>query len=136
MGMRLSAKAIPHIQNLSQENIQTTLQWRSWNNLHILNEWRRHHGIENALKFHQRNWNTLLVCPGGGNYQWNEEFKTYESSIFGHPARPRNPDTLKTSPFSGLNEISFGLTFEEDGMRAKTEILRKPTGKQAPHSKF
>ncbi|MBT5378316.1 MAG: hypothetical protein HN675_14935 [Opitutae bacterium] len=136
MGMRLSAKAIPHIQNLSQENIQTTLQWRSWNNLHILNEWRRHHGIENALKFHQRNWNTLLVCPGGGNYQWNEEFKTYESSIFGHPARPRNPDTLKTSPFSGLNEISFGLTFEEDGMRAKTEILSKPTGKQAPHSKF
>jgi hypothetical protein len=129
MGMRLSAKGIPHIQNLFQENIQASLQWRSWNNLHILNEWHRLQGVEDALKFHQQNWNTLLACPGGGNYQWNEEFQTYESSVFGHPARPKNPDSLKTSPIANLKEISFGLTFEDDGMRAKTEILRKPPAK-------
>ena len=129
MGMRLSAKGIPHIQNLFQENIKSSLQWRSWNNLHILNEWHRHQGIEDALGFHQENWHTRLTCPGGGNYKWNEEFQTYESSVFGHPARPRNPDTLETSPIARLKEISFGLTFEEDGMRAKTEILRKPLAK-------
>ncbi len=129
IGMRLSAKGIPHIQNLFQENIKSSLQWRSWNNLHILNEWHRHQGIEDALEFHQENWHTRLACPGGGNYQWNEEFQTYESSVFGHPARPKNPDTLKTSPIARLKEISFGLTFEEDGMRAKTEILRKPLAK-------
>jgi hypothetical protein len=129
MGMRLSAKGIPHIQNLFQENIKSSLQWRSWNNLHILNEWHRHQGIEDALGFHQQNWHTRLTCPGGGNYKWNEEFQTYESSVFGHPARPKNPDTLETSPIARLKEISFGLTFEEDGMRAKTEILRKPLAK-------
>ena len=126
LGLRLTADSLPHIQNLFQDNLATALQWRCWNNLHILNEWRREHGAHNALDHHEKTWHTRLTCPGGGQYQWNDKFQTYESTIFGHPARPKSPDILQTSPLANLQEISLGLTFEDDGLRARTEILRKP----------
>ena len=70
-------------------------------------------------------WHTRLTCPGGGKYQWNEKYQSYESTIFGLPARPKRPDVLQTSPLAHLKQISLGLTFEDDGLRARTEIIRK-----------
>ena len=126
LGLRLNADALPHIQNLFRDNVANALQWRCWNNLHILNEWRRKLEAKDALSFHLKMWHTRLTCPGGGKYQWNEKYQSYESTIFGHPARPKRPDVLQTSPLAHLKQISLGLTFEDDGLRARTEIVRKP----------
>ena len=123
-GVQLNGESIATLQNITGDNIAYTLRSRSWSNLHILNEWKRSLGAENALNYHQQHWHTLLMCPGGGTYKWNEKHQTYESSVFGCPAKPLKPKRA-TSFFSDLKHLSFGITFEDDGLRAKTRILRK-----------
>jgi hypothetical protein len=90
----------------------------------ILNEWRRRYDRDNPVDFHQRFWQTKLVCPGGGEYVWNEEFKTMESTIFGSPASPRLEKKIST-PLAKIKEAEFGLTFEENGLRARADMTRK-----------
>jgi len=124
MGVQLNDKTIPTLQNLTGDSIQQALQFRSWNNLAILNEWRRNHNETDAVTYHQAHWHTHLSCPGGGTYQWNDKFQTYESTVFGCPARPKAP-SKDISFFSNVQHLSFGLTFEDDGLRAKTTIWRK-----------
>jgi hypothetical protein len=100
------------------------LRERSWKNLPILNEWKRMFPDEDAVAMHSVLTGMRLVCPGGGTYEWNEEFKTYESTAFGHPAAPkRGPDDV--FPLPGWNYGNFGVDFEKDGIRARVEISRK-----------
>jgi hypothetical protein len=123
-GLQVNGRALPFLQDLTGERILATLQARSWNNLHILNEWRRNLGIDDAQDFHSTYWHTLLSCPGGGEYVWDPEAGSYQSTIFGHPASPKTPSEAP-SFFSSLRHLSFGLTFEEDGLRAKSTWLRE-----------
>ncbi|MBL1216477.1 MAG: hypothetical protein D8M59_03180 [Planctomycetes bacterium] len=99
------------------------LQERSWDNLYILNEWRRLYGDVDALALHEDIWGTRLTCPGGGEYVWNDHLSSYESTVYGHPLEPL--------PGPGLRELlghieagNFGITFEHDGLRGVTEIRR------------
>jgi hypothetical protein len=99
------------------------MQRLAWANIPILNEWRRLYPGENSIAFHERHWNRQLVCPGGGEYQWNDEWHTYESTAYGHPGEPKTGPTLA----AGLRDIQsadFGLTFEPNGLRARAEITR------------
>lgn len=99
------------------------LRSRCWGNIVVLNEWRRRQGAEDPVGFHQRHWQTTLVCPGGGKYVWNEEFGSMESTVFGCPAQPKQPAQI-ASPLSLLASGRFGLTFEDDGLRAQVEVKR------------
>jgi hypothetical protein len=48
-----------------------------------------------------------------------------ESTAYGSPLLPKaGPDV--PLPISTLSAASFGLTFEPNGLRARTEIERKP----------
>ena len=123
MGVQVNGGTIPTLQNLTGDSIHQALQFRSWNNIPILNEWRRTHNQADAVSYHKTHWHTHLSCPGGGTYQWNETFQTYESTVFGCPAKPKKPNK-PISFFSDLKHLSFGLTFEDDGLRAKTRLLR------------
>src|SRR5262249_35442056 len=58
-----------------------SLQLRSWSNIPILNEWKRLFPKEDPVKVHERLWHTRLICPGGGQYVWNDEWKTMESTV-------------------------------------------------------
>ncbi len=124
MGVQINGQAIPQIQNLAGEQMLNSLQSRSWNNLQILNEWRRNLGIEDAGEYHLANWHTRLECPGGGEYVWDEAAGSYVSTVFGHPSKPKMPCEAP-SFFNGLQHASFGLTFEQDGLRARTKWSRK-----------
>ena len=100
------------------------LRERSWKNIPILNEWKRMFPGEDALAMHSVLTGIRLVCPGGGSYAWNDEFKTYESTAFGHPAGPKHgPED--PFPMPGWNYGNFGVDFEKDGIRAKVQITRK-----------
>lgn len=123
MGFQVNGKSISTLQSLTGENLVQTLQSRSWSNLHILNEWRREKSQQDAVGFHKAKWHTILTCPGGGTYQWNKKFQTYESTVFGCPAKPGKPENTQAF-FSDLEHLSFGITFEDDGLRARTRILR------------
>jgi hypothetical protein len=99
------------------------MQERSWSNLPILNEWKRMFPDEDPVQVHERLWHTRLVCPGGGQYVWNDEWKTMESTIYGHPGQPKSGSKVAAQllPFKAAN---FGVTFEEQGLRAKVELTR------------
>lgn len=112
------------LQALFQENLSLTLQRRSWSNILILNEWKRRYESMAPDRLHQQFWNTKLTCPGGGEYVWNEEFQTMESTVFGHPGHPRLLHNLP-NPLSGILEAGMNITFEADGLRGRVEIQRE-----------
>ena len=119
-----AAEPIPSIFDLSMsQNTINAMQSKSWNNLHALNEWRIHLKKNDPLSYHQRVWQTELLCPGGGKYMWNEKYKTYESTAFGHPAKPKSPETF--SILGNWNEVNLGITFENDGLRVQATITKK-----------
>jgi hypothetical protein len=109
---------------LSSGDFQHTLQLRSWGNLPILNEWRRRYPGRDPLELHEQYWHTRLVCPGGGKYVWNDEWQTMESTAFGHPGRPKQPQELP-APWQSIIGGNLGVTFEQAGLRAKAVIDRK-----------
>ena len=76
-----------------------------------------------AWMYHQNIWQTNLLCPGGGNYQWNQKFKTYQTSAFGHPGEPRTPENL--SVIGKWKTVDLGLNFENDGLRAKVGLSKE-----------
>ena len=118
---------------------------RSWGNLAILNEWKRL-GAEDPVRFHEEQWGTRLVCPGGGEYVWNAAHQTMESTVFGHPAAPK-PGPLLPPALDALEALDLGLAFERfpiapgaedeengrrrrrtfvDGLRAFVHLKRAP----------
>ena len=118
VALTVDSKIISFLDHLSRDELLKQFRQRSWNNLPILNEWRLNLGKEDALAYHAETWHVLLTCPGGGEYQWNEKFQTYESTLFGHPGQPSKPDK-PASLLQGFRRIDLGLTFEHDGLRAR-----------------
>jgi hypothetical protein len=96
----------------------------SWSNLPILNEWKRLFPNQDPVKVHERLWHVTLICPGGGKYVWNEQWHTMESTVYGHPGQPKPGP--KSPPILGqFQSANFGLTFEEQGLRARVELMRE-----------
>ena len=124
--MRFFAKnpIIDLLDGVFQKESLKSCQKKSWSNLYALNEWRVQLNKLDAPSYHLKVWQTELQCPGGGKYTWNQKFQTYESSIFGHPGKPRMPQRGigLLSPFGA---VDFGITFENDGLRAQASIEEK-----------
>lgn len=109
-------------------SVNTLPQAGSWANLPILNEWKRRYPDRDPVEVHRERWGSVLVCPGGGLYQWNERYRTMESTVYGHPGEPKTgPGPLDLHPAKGLLRGEFGLTFEEQGLRAKASVEREPS---------
>jgi hypothetical protein len=106
------------------EGLEDSARRLSWDNLPILNEWKRRYPDRDPLEVHERFWHRRLECPGGGSYVWNERFATMESTAYGHPGEPRaGPDLL--AALAGILSGNFGLTFEHQGLRARAVLERK-----------
>lgn len=99
-------------------------QTNSWSNLPILNEWKRRYPDRDPVEVHARFWNTEPVCPGGGKYVWNAQWRTMESTVFGHPGEPKMPEKFE-APLFPFAKANFGLTFELGGLRSRLELLRE-----------
>ena len=65
-----------------------------------------------------------LIDPAGGQYTWNEKWQTMESSVYGSPAQPKE-GPAGIAALNGLLRANFGVTFENDGLRAKGEVERE-----------
>jgi len=123
VAVRLQEKAIRVITSLARRQILRALQARCWGSIPILNQWHALKHDTDPVVFHQQYWHTRLVCPGGGAYVWDEEFGTMASTVFGCPARPKMPDKLP-GILEKMTEAAFGMTFEDDGLRARAAIGR------------
>jgi hypothetical protein len=106
-----------------QDDYQAWMQTRAWDNLPILNEWKRRFPDRDPLVLHQEYWHAQIVCPGGGEYVWSDEWQTYESTVYGHPGQPKFGPVIP--PALGMFQTAdFGLTFESDGLRARILLQR------------
>jgi len=122
--LELGDRAIQALATLSAREYQSQMRTQSWRNIPALNEWKRLFPDQDPIALHERLWGAKLVCPGGGKYVWNEQWRTMESTVYGHPGEPKVggdvPPQLRD--FKGAR---FGLTFEEQGLRAKAELKRR-----------
>ena len=109
-----------------EDNAQTL----SWNNLPILNEWKRRFPGQDPVKLHEQFWQTKLVCPGGGTYVWNEKWQTMESTVYGHPGEPKK-GPASFGAFVNVVERQPGLEFREPGL-----VGEGGAGKEAIVSSF
>ena len=111
--------------NLFRLAARDQMRARSWANLAILNEWKAA-GADDPVQYHQDYWGVGLVCAGGGEYVWNETFRTMESTAFGHPAEPKDGPNLPPA-LTALEGLGGALTFDrigEDGARGLRAHLR------------
>jgi len=114
---------------LMGDQYQAAMQQLAWNNLPILNEWHRLYPEIDPVELHERVWHVRLVCPGGGTFVWNEPFQTMESTVYGHPGEPKQGPAAP--PLIGqFLSADFGLTFENQGLRARAALKRMPTEAQ------
>jgi hypothetical protein len=103
---------------------QRAMQNSAWSNIPILNEWKREFPDLDPLRAHEILFHRQLICPGGGEYRWNEEWQTMESTVYGHPGQPRTGPELPAA-FLDYQSENFGVTFEEHGVRARMDLQRK-----------
>jgi hypothetical protein len=123
MAVHIKGPGMAVVQALFDHNAEDILRRRAWGNLVILNEWRRRFDKVPPLELHQRFWQTKLVCPGGGDYLWNDTFNSMESTAFGCPASPKTPSSFPNA-LTSLRDVNLGLTFEDSGLRARAEVKR------------
>jgi hypothetical protein len=108
---------------LGRSEYQTMMQQRSWSNLPILSEWKHRYPDQDPLKLYERFFHAKLVDPAGGQYIWNEQWQTMESTIYGCPAQPKEgPSAI--AALQGVLRANLGVTFEDQGLRATTELDR------------
>jgi hypothetical protein len=107
----------------SHEDNLLEMQKRAWANLPILNEWKRRYPDQDPVQLHDKIWHATLLDPAGGTYVWNDQWQTMESTIYGCPADPKaGPDAIAF--VRQWLEADFGLTFENQGVRARAEVTR------------
>jgi hypothetical protein len=122
LAVHVDAKLLRLLAELAGEaQYREFMQTRSWSNLPILNEWKRLYPDDDPVALHERLWNVRPICPGGGDYVWNETWQTMESSVYGHPAAPKTGPALP-EVFRRLLSADAGLTFEANGLRARFSL--------------
>jgi hypothetical protein len=131
VAVRVDAEALRLLAEVAgDDQYQRFMQTRSWSNLPILNEWKQLYPEEDPVVVHERLWSVRPVCPGGGDYVWNETWQTMESTVYGHPAAPKTGPSLP-DVFRRLISADTGLTFETNGLRAKFRLAWTPPTTEA-----
>jgi hypothetical protein len=124
VALEISPLAVELIKRGIGSEYQQSMQQLCWANLSILNIWHERYPQQDPLVLHQQFWQRRLVCPGGGEYRWNEELQTMESTVYGCPAVPRAGPGLPAA-INSIKSASFGLTFEENGLRTTLQLEKK-----------
>lgn len=124
LAFHVEGSTLPMIAKLLSNDYQRAMQRVAFSNIPILNEWKQRFPDRDPVEFHREFWQQRLVCPGGGKYVWNEEYQTMESTVYGHPAVPKTGPGLPPT-LTQFEHGDFGLTFEEDGLRARVQLKRK-----------
>ncbi|MBM4091616.1 MAG: hypothetical protein FJ276_19640 [Planctomycetes bacterium] len=123
MALQVDQKALQVFASLGTSQYQALMQSRAWSNLPILNAWKQRYPGEDPVALHERYWHTRPVCPGGGQYVWNEQWQTMESTVYGCPAAPKE-GPIAAAELQAIKHANFGVTFEDQGLRARVSLDR------------
>jgi hypothetical protein len=72
MSLQFDGRTVQQLCRTLSGDYRLALQLRSWDNLPILNEWRRRYPDRDPVELHEQAWHARMVCPGGGAYVWKE----------------------------------------------------------------
>jgi hypothetical protein len=123
VALRVDSRILEIGNLVGREQYQQQMQVQCWNNLPILNQWRRLFPDRDPVAVHAQVWGVTLVCPGGGKYVWNDKYQTMESTVYGHPGEPK-AGPLAPPVLGGFASGDFGLTLENRGLQARVELHR------------
>jgi hypothetical protein len=122
--LRVNKTFIDFVAKESQKLWDESQRELAWRALPILQEWRRLWPDQDPVAVHEKLFKVRLVDPAGGGYVVDKDGLRIFSETYGHPtearsgpARPRFAERLK--------EARGGLTFENDGVRARLVIERE-----------
>jgi hypothetical protein len=125
LAVRVSGAGLRVLATAGLDTYRAAISLQCWNNLPILNEWRRLYPERDPVAVHEAVWGERLVCPAGGGYVWDQKWRTMKSTVLGHPGEPKSgPDTI--GPLRDMKSADFGITFQDGGLRAAVEIERQP----------
>jgi hypothetical protein len=134
VGLQVDRKALESLGRVFNPDYQQSMQRRAWDNLPILNQWKRLYPDQNPVELHRRVWHVDLVCPGGGQYVWNDAWQTMESTVYGHPGQPK-PGPAVPPLLNAFYTADFGLTFENRCLRAVVSLDRASDKTEKPAAK-
>lgn len=126
MALQLDRSMIDVMAAGGRQQYQQAMQRRCWANLVILNEWKRRFAESDPVQVQEEFWQTVPNCPGGGKYVWNADDQTMESTVYGSPVSPKTGPNFPAA-LEATKTVNFGVTFENDGLRARMELEREPT---------
>jgi hypothetical protein len=114
---------------LVEDELRAVLRRRAFSALPILNELRRLAPGADPLVLQAQLFGATVRCPGGGRFVWNDDHATYESSVFGCPAAPREGEALPAA-LKLIRTLSLGLTFDRldersHALRARASVERR-----------
>ncbi len=123
LALQFDGKVLQALASMLRDEYETQMQRLAFGNLPILNEWKRRYPQRDPVALHEELWKQRLLCPGGGEYVWNEQWQTMESTVYGCPAAPK-PGPAIPPLLNLVKHGDFGLTFEEQGLRARVSLDR------------
>jgi hypothetical protein len=126
LGFAAKAQATKYLHDFMFGSSLHQIRGACWANLPILNEWHALDPSGDPVAFHEKWWGERLLCPAGGKFVWNAEDGTMESTILGHPGRPKEPQAIESPFLKSLREAQMGITFEMNGLRARVDLRRQP----------
>lgn len=114
---------------LVERELRDGLRRRAFSVLPILNELRAVAPGEEPRALQARVFGSTVRCPGGGDLVWNAAHATYESTVFGCPAAPRDGEWMPAA-LRAMTGLSMGLTFDRldertHGLRARARVERR-----------
>lgn len=124
MALHVDRKVAKLVGDIAEPQLRRAMQRRAWGSLPILNTWKRRYPDREPTAIHARVWGQQLIDPGGGKYAWQAKYETMGSTTYGHPMEAQEGDVLPPALMQ-YRFGNFGLTFEEQGLRARVRLLRE-----------
>ena len=113
MALRLDERAIPVLDRLYMMQLPEKMTDSAWRNVPILDEYKRRFPDKDPATVHEQLWGERLFCPNDGTYEWNETWHTFV---------PQLGELPTASPIAAVKEADLGVTFENDGIRARVQL--------------
>jgi hypothetical protein len=120
--IRLATRALTAVKG---EDAARAFQQKAWAPLPILNDLKRLRPTEDALALYTNTFHQTPIDPLGGTYSWDEKLQTYTSSTLGNPAAEKTSTQLPAA-IESLRALDFGLTLEDNNLRARAVLERNP----------
>jgi hypothetical protein len=123
MGLHVDRSALGLWQLLDGSSISGRRREAAWAALPILDEWKRLFPERDPAELHEGVWRERLA-PSEDGFAWDPTTQRMASNPWGSPAAPRTGSELAPE-LERLRSADFGLTFEDQGLRARWRVERE-----------